>query len=198
MELKDRSDHLIREHLELIMNRGEELSRQAALLAEITTDTLLSDKKVFAIGNGPCSSIAQILTTAMVDHFELERPGFPAINLSNDQTLVSQFANNNHFNDSAARQLRVLGHAGDLLVIYSVDGNCGNLIQAVQTAHEKEMNVAIITGPESSNLTALTYENDFNITLNEKKKSRVVEFQLLFTHILLDLMDCKLFGVPSP
>lgn len=197
MELKERSDQLIREHLENIMNHGEEMSRHASILADLATDALLGDKKIFTVGNGPCGAIAQILTTAMIDHFELERPGFPAINLSNDHSLISQYAKNNHFNDSAPRQLRVLGHSGDLLLAYSIDGECANLVQVIQTAHEKEMTVAIISGPDNSPITMKANEGDFVISLGERKKSRVLEFQLLFTHILLDLIDCKLFGAPT-
>ncbi|PID42948.1 MAG: hypothetical protein CSA52_01960 [Gammaproteobacteria bacterium] len=197
MTPNERSDYLLKEHLELIINCADELSHKIAALSETVTQTLLSDGKVFTLGNGPCAPIAEILANSMVDQFERERPGFPAICLSNEHSLISQYAKERRFNELAARKLRTLGAENDMLILLSIEGDCSNLVQAMQTAHDKGMAVALITGPNSSNLASIMDSNDLEICLGSNTKSRVIEFQMISINILLDLIDCALFGPPT-
>ncbi len=196
MTPKERADHLLKEHLELMINCADELSDKIAMLSEKVTETLLADGKVFTLGNGPCAPLADILANSMIDHFERERPGLPALCLANEHSITSQYAKESRFNELAARKIRTLGTENDVLILLSIEGNCNNLVQAIQTAHDKRMSVALITGPDSSDLSSIMDSNDLEICLGNSTKSRILEFQIISINILLDLIDCALFGPP--
>jgi len=197
MTPNERSDQLIKDHLELMVNCADELSEKIAILSEKVTETLLADGKIFTLGNGHCAPLSEILANSMVDHFERERPGFPALCLSNEHSMTSEFAKESRFNELAARKIRTLGTENDILITFSIQGNCSNLVQAIQTAHDKGIAVALITGPTTSDLSSIMDDNDLEICLGDSTKSRILEFQIVSINILLDLIDCALFGPPT-
>src|SRR5260370_41888954 len=82
----------------------------------------------------------------MVGRFERERPELPAISLATDTSILTALANDYDFAQVFAKQVRALGDAGDVLLAISTSGNSGNVVAAVDTAHERGMRLVALTG----------------------------------------------------
>lgn len=155
---------------------------------------LLNDKKVLTCGNGGSAGDAQHFSSEMLNRFERERPALPAIALTTDTSTMTSIANDYHFDEIFAKQIRALGQSGDILLVYTSSGNSGNLIKAVSAAHDKEMTCIVLSGKEGGVLGPLLHENDIEIRVPSHSTARIQEVHLLISHCLCDLIDHQLFG----
>ena len=162
--------------------------------SEILVHSLLNGGKVLTLGNGTSSANAQILTTNLLNRFERERPGLPAISLSVDFSVQTAIANDFSLNEIFAKQIRALGNPGDVLVIISTSGNPSNLIQAVAAAHERDINLIVLSGRDGGNICSLLDSNDLEIRVPIDSRARIHEIHLLSIFCLCDLIDQQLFG----
>jgi Phosphoheptose isomerase len=156
--------------------------------------TLLNDKKIIACGNGRSSTIAQVLSSAMLNQYERDRPSLPAIALTTDTTTITAIANDYHFDDIFAKQLRALGQSGDILVVYTDGNNSANIAKAVTTAHDKDISVIALTGNNGGMIAPLLNETDLEIRVPSDVGAHIQEVHTLVTHCLCDLIDHQLFG----
>lgn len=175
----------------------EEISQQLEDACALIIQSLLNDRKIIVCGNGFSAPIAGLLTTGLMHQHEFERPSLPALNISIDSTTISAIAKDGNYHNVYAKQLRALGQEGDTLIALSIDGNCGNIVQAVQTAHEKNIQVIAISGAEKGNISAVILEQDVEVTLNSPNSTRAMEAQLLTANALIHQIECQLFGAPA-
>jgi len=98
------------------------------------------------------------------------------------------------YDDVFAKQLRALGQASDVLLIYSVAGSSLNLVRLVNAAHEKQISVILLVGENETTLPALLHELDVCVIVPSQSEQRIHEAHLLITHCLCDLVDSQLFG----
>ncbi len=196
MELMDRSKYLIEDHISELERKKEELSQLITYAGNAIVETLLQDGRVFTCANGVAASISKILTLSLSDQFERERPGLPAISLDSDNGFISEMARDNRLNECFAKPIRTLATEKDVLVVLSLDGNCQNIFQAIQAAHDKDMKVIAITGTESNNMTSIMLAEDCFLPLHCEHKGEFLQTSTLVITTLLDLIDCTLFGFP--
>ncbi|MGZ5007796.1 MAG: SIS domain-containing protein [Methylobacter sp.] len=156
--------------------------------------TLLNDKKIIACGNGRSSAVAQMLSSAMLNQYERDRPSLPAIALTTDMTTITAIANDYHFDDIFAKQLRALGQSGDILVAYTDGNNSANIAKAISTAHDKDISVIALTGNNGGMIAPLLHETDIEIRVPSNASVYIQETHTLITHCLCDLIDHQLFG----
>ncbi|MGH8553775.1 MAG: SIS domain-containing protein, partial [Methylococcales bacterium] len=121
-------------------------------------------------------------------------PGLPAIALTTDSSTLTSIANDYHFEDIFAKQIRALGQKGDVLICYTTSGNSRNILNAVAAAHDRCVCVIAITGKEGGALAGMLDEADIEIRAPGKSTARIQELHLLITHCLCDLIDHQLFG----
>ncbi len=176
-------------HLELI---APNIERACDTIAQ----SLLSDRKLIVCGNGYSAPMAALLTTCLMHQQEFERPSLPAINISIDSTTISAIAKDGNYHNVYAKQIRAMGNEGDTLVALSIDGNCGNIVQAIQTAHEKGIQVITIIGFEGGKITAINQGDDIEIQLYATQVARAMEAQLLAVNALCHQVENQLFGAP--
>lgn len=155
---------------------------------------LLNDKKILCCGNGASATSAQLLSSAMLNQFERDRPSLPVIALTTDSATLTAIANDYHFDDIFAKQLRALGQSGDLLVIYTDGNNSANIAKAITTAHDKDISVIALTGNNGGLVSPLLRETDIEIRVPSHSGARIQEAHVLVTHCLCDLIDHQLFG----
>ena len=115
----------------------DEAGESIEFAAQQIVNALLADKKVLSCGNAASVSSAQYFTSLMINRYQRVRPSLPAISLVNDVQMITSIANTQHYDDVFAKQLRALGQASDVLLIYSVEGSSLNLVRLVNAAHEK-------------------------------------------------------------
>lgn len=172
----------------------EPLSETLEYACDLITQTLLNDKKLIICGNGLCGPVASILTTSLMNQQEFERPSLPAINISIDSTTISSIAKDGNYHLSYAKQIRAIGYEGDTLIALSIDGNCGNIVQAIQTAHEKEIKVITLIGYEDGKMSAIKQGQDVEILLNKDSVARSMEAQLMAVNAMCHQIENQLFG----
>jgi D-sedoheptulose 7-phosphate isomerase len=157
-------------------------------------EALVNDKKVLTCGNGGSAGDAQHFSSEMLNRFERERPALPAIALTTDTSTLTSIANDYHYDEVFAKQLRALGQAGDVLLVYTSSGNSGNLVKAVKVAHDRDMTVIVMSGKDGGLLAGTLNETDIEIRVPSYSTARVQEVHLLISHCLCDLIDQQLFG----
>src|SRR5512146_1739969 len=118
---------------------AQTMAAPIARAAGLMTDCLLADGKILSCGNGGSAADAQHFAAEMVGRFERERPELPAIALTTDTSILTAVANDYAFEQIFARQVRALGSKGDVLLAFSTSGNSGNVIAAIDAAHEREL-----------------------------------------------------------
>jgi len=186
---------LFHQSIEAKMQVGEQLAPLIAEASEMIVHALVNENKLLMCGNGSNSAIAQIFSANLINRFENERPGLPAITLGTDVTSQSAIANTSNYNEVYAKQIRAIGQPGDLLVVISNSGKPSNLIQAVQAAHDRDMTVVALTGEDGGDISSLLDVNDIELQVQLESRPRIHEVHLLTVFCLCKLIDQQLFGV---
>lgn len=181
-------------HMEQTAQTASTVGPEIDNVADTFVSTLLQDGKIITCANGSANILAQYFCTALLNRFDQDRPALPAINLGADATTYSAICRDNRFNDTFSRQVRAIGKSGDLLFVIVDDGHKANLIQAIQAAHDREMNVVVLGTKEKSDITSLMSPEDHEITLNNLSPSESAPLLLLIINALCGLIDIKLFG----
>ncbi|MFV1871742.1 MAG: SIS domain-containing protein [Oleiphilus sp.] len=171
----------------------ESISQKIEHACEILTNALLNDKKIIICGNGLSHSIGNILSTSLLTQQEFARPGLPAINLSIDSTSILTVSKNNSQHQVFAHQINAIANENDILITFSVDGNCSNIIQAIQAAHEKHVHVVSICGFGKGKVSAVLQSEDISIDIDSSSVARVLEIQLLISNSLCHQLEATLF-----
>ena len=114
--------------------------------AKIITQCFLNGGKVLSCGNGGSAGDAQHFSSEMLNRYEMERPGLPAVALTTDSSTVTSIANDYSYKQIFSKQVTALGHAGDVLLAISTSGNSENVNLAIDAAHDREMTVIALDG----------------------------------------------------
>jgi D-sedoheptulose 7-phosphate isomerase len=130
----------------------------------------------------------------LLSRFRHERPGLPALALNADSAAMSAISEDSSFAEVYAKQIRALGQPGDVLLAISPDGRGASMVQAIQAAHDREMQVIALTGGDGGNMTALLERDEIEICVPSDDEALVYDAQLLVLHCLCDLIDYQLFG----
>jgi D-sedoheptulose 7-phosphate isomerase len=125
----------------------------------------------------------------------MERPGLAAMALTTDTSTLTSIANDYDYDQVFSKQVRALGHAGDLLLAISTSGNSRNVIAAMNAAHEAHMSVIALTGRNGGKMAEALRPTDVHICVPAQSTARIQEVHLLTLHCLCDAVDCLLLGV---
>ena len=191
-------DLRIRNHfldsIETKRNALEELIIPIKHAANCISDSLLNEGKVLSCGNGGSAGDAQHFSAELLNRFEIERPGLPAVALTTDSSTLTAIANDYEYDQIFSKQILALGTNRDVLLAISTSGNSSNIIKAVQAAHEREMKVLSLTGNKGGKLAKLLKGDDIEIRVPSDRTARIQEIHLLVIHCLCDIIDAILFG----
>lgn len=175
-------------------NCMEDLAPIIAQAAAHMIQALLTDRKILVCGNGGSAADAQHFSAELLNRFERERPGLPAIALTTDTSTITAIGNDYHFDDIFSKQLRALGQSGDVLLGISTSGNSRNVIRAIEAAHERGIVCVALNGREGGEITSLLTGQDVNICVPGSSTARIQEVHGIVIHCLCDLIDYQLLG----
>ncbi len=173
---------------------AEALTRPVCDAAQILLNCITSGGKVLACGNGGSAGDAQHFAAELVGRFERERPGLPAISLATDTSILTAVGNDYGYQQVFSKQVQALGQPGDVLLAISTSGNSGNVIAAIEAAHEKDMAVIARTGKGGGRIGAMLSDRDMHICVPHDRTARIQEVHLLVIHCLCDAIDVSLLG----
>jgi D-sedoheptulose 7-phosphate isomerase len=170
------------------------LAQPIASGAQALVDCLMQDKKILACGNGGSAADSQHFAAELVNRFEIERPGLPAIALTTDSSVLTSIANDYNYNLIFSKQVRALGMAGDMLLAISTSGNSPNVVEAIHAAHDCDMRVIALTGRDGGAMGSVLGPKDIHICVHANSTARIQEVHLLVLHCLCDAIDHMLLG----
>jgi len=192
--MHDRIKEHFRASAELKLKAMDLLAPAIADAAQLISRQLLAERKILSCGNGGSAGDAQHFSSEMLNRFERERPGLPAMALTTDTSTLTSIANDYRYEEVFAKQVRALGQEGDVLLAISTSGNSANVVQAIEAAHERGMHVVALTGKDGGEMAQQMANADIEIRVPSSSTARTQEVHLLAIHCLCDLIDLQLFG----
>src|SRR5215213_755245 len=147
---------------------GEPIARAGAMLA----DALRNGGKALACGNGGSAADAQHFAAELVNRFERERAPLAGLALTTDTSTLTSIANDYAYQQVFSKQVRALGRKGDVLIGISTSGNSGNVMEAMQVAHEMGIRVIALTGNGGGKMAPLVRADGVHICVPHKTTAR--------------------------
>jgi D-sedoheptulose 7-phosphate isomerase len=194
MDISERVDIIFLAHIETAQAAMVEIRNDVVAAATIMTNALLADRKILCCGNGGSAADAQHFSSELLNRFERERPGLPAMALTTDSSTITSISNDYNFDSIFSKQVSALGQQGDILLAISTSGNSPNILESVKAAHQRQMRCVILTGDTGGELNSIIDENDVIISVPAKLTARVQEIHIIVIHCLCDLIDTQLLG----
>lgn len=170
------------------------LQNPIALAAQMITHCLLAGGKILSCGNGGSAGDAQHFSSEMLNRFEMERPGLPAMALTTDSSTITSIANDFGYDIIFSKQIQALGQSDDILLAISTSGNSTNVVNAISAAHERGLHVIALTGKSGGEMASSLNADDIEIRVPSDSTARIQEVHLLVIHCLCDLIDHQLIG----
>ena len=170
------------------------LSESIAAAGELMAQALLKDGKILSCGNGGSAADAQHFSSELLNRFEMERPGLPAMALTTDASTVTSISNDYSYEEIFSKQVRALGKPQDVLLGISTSGNSENVCRAIAAAHERGMSVVALSGRDGGRMASMFTGDDVEIRVPATRTARIQEVHLLVIHCLCDLIDTTLLG----
>lgn len=195
MDLIARISENFSESAHLKLQSMDALAAPIATAVQAMVHCLQQDGKILTCGNGGSAADAQHFSAELLCRFEVERPGLAAMALTTDSSTLTAIANDYDYTQIFSKQVRALGHAGDVLLAISTSGNSPNVIAAIAAAHECDMRVVALTGRNGGKIGEILKPTDVHVCVPATSTARIQEVHLLTLHCLCDGIDCLLLGV---
>lgn len=162
--------------------------------AECMISALRNGGKILACGNGGSAGDAQHFSAELLNRFERERPGLPAMALTTDGSTLTAIANDYAYEQVFSKQVAALGQRGDCLLAISTSGNSANVVEAIRAARQKGMSVIALTGRDGGRIGPILAAGDVEIRVPAQRTARIQEVHLVVIHCLCDMIDRALFA----
>jgi D-sedoheptulose 7-phosphate isomerase len=157
-------------------------------------NALINESKILICANGASTSLAQYLAAELINRFETERPALPAFSLTADNIVTACIANDANSEGIFSRQIQALGKSQDILFILVSQEFNNSLAQAIEVAHELGMQIILICGEISEDISPHLNKTDIAIDIALENQALILEAQLISVHSICDLIDHLLFG----
>ncbi|PWK47948.1 SIS domain-containing protein [Pleionea mediterranea] len=190
----DRIKNAFTESIQIKIESADTLPNAVAKAGDLMVKSLIEGGKILTCGNGGSAGNAQQFASVMLNRLERERPSLPAIALTSDSQTLSAIANDSDFHDVFSKQIRALGNEGDVLLVFSSNGNAPSAIKAMEAALNRDMLIVAVTGVDGGSIAGLIGSNDVEIRVPANSYPRIQEVHLLVAHTLCDYIDNSLFG----
>lgn len=170
------------------------LSESIELASSMLNQALLGGHKILVCGNGGSASDAQHFSAELLNRYDRDRPGLPAIALTTDSSTLTAIANDYDYRQIYSKQVKALGQPGDVLLAISTSGQSPNIVDAILAANENEMLVIALSGKDGGAMSQVLDENSVEIRVPSNVTARIQEVHILVLHILCELLDLQLLG----
>jgi phosphoheptose isomerase len=177
---------------EVQRHAAEECAESILVAAQLIANAFRSGGKLLLCGNGGSAADCQHMATEFVSHLtpDFERPGLPAVALTTDTSFITAYANDYDFKGVFARQVQALGKPGDVLIAISTSGDSQNVVNAVETARQADMQTISLTGSGGQLRKLVTV----CIAVPSTNTQYIQETHLAIEHVLCDLVERRVFG----
>jgi D-sedoheptulose 7-phosphate isomerase len=187
----------IRNQIERSIDLGRQITDNQPLLSNIedtalrVIDAYRNNHKVLLAGNGGSAADAQHIAAELVNRFNFNRPGLPALALTTDTSVLTSVGNDYGFEKIFARQLESIGNQGDIFIGISTSGNSANILAALRTCRKQKISTIGFTGSTGGLMKDLC---DICILIPSDETPRIQEMHILIGHIICSVVEEELFG----
>ncbi|MEN9572071.1 MAG: hypothetical protein RL172_3302, partial [Bacteroidota bacterium] len=147
--------------------------------------------KVLFCGNGGSAADAQHLAAEFSGRFYINRDALPAEALHCNTSYMTAVANDYSYDVIYSRLIKGIGHKGDILIGLSTSGNSSNIVNAFETAKQKQMITIGFTGQTGGKMKPLS---DYLLAIPSADTPRIQECHMLLGHIICQLVEEKIFA----
>lgn len=194
MDLELRVQQIFQASIETKQQSMPVLAKLILEASTVMVKALLNGNKLLCCGNGGSAANAQHFSAGLLNRFETERPGLPAIAITTDSATMTAIANDYSFSEVFSKQIKALGQTGDILLAISTSGNSPNIVSAIRAGRDREMQIVALSGRDGGEMAQLLSTNDVEIRVPAIASARIQEVHSLVLHCLSDLIDVQLFG----
>ena len=167
------------------------LSGEIADVAEHIITALQQGCKVMTCGNGGSAADAQHFAAELVGRYRRQRPGWAAVALTVDSSVLTSLSNDVGFEQVFARQVQALGRPGDILVAISTSGSSKNVLAAVEMASSLGIRTVGLTGEGRSRLGEMV---DHHLPIPSANTAFIQQAHIAVLHVFCELVEERLTG----
>jgi len=193
--LEQRARSELIEGSEVLRQTAECLSAGVATVAAWMIETLRAGGKIMTCGNGGSAADAQHFAAELVGRFRRERPGWSALALTVDASILTSLGNDFGFEQVFARQVEALGRSGDILVAISTSGRSPNVLAAVEVAAALGIRTIGLTGAGASKLGKAV---NLHLPIPSGNTAFIQQGQMAVLHALCELIEDQLTNDTPP
>ena len=161
-----------------------------AAIVDRVAAAIAAGGKVLLAGNGGSAADAQHLAGELVGRFNYDRAPAAAIALTTDTSALTAIANDYGYERVFERQVRALGHKGDVLIAISTSGRSPNILRAIAAAREIGMIAVGFTGKSGGEMAALC---DLCLFTPCESTPLIQQIHMTAGHVIFGLVEERLF-----
>ncbi len=175
--------------LQKAIAKDKRLIASFAKVVDATFSAFAAGNKILAAGNGGSAADAQHFTAEFVGKYKMTRPGYPALALTTNTSILTAWSNDHTFDDVFSRQIEALGIPGDLFFGLSTIGNSKNILRAFSAAKRKRIITISLLGCGGGKAKGMA---DFEIIVPSKNTPRIQEMHTLILHSIAEEVERRL------
>ena len=183
----DRALHnFFEELIEYTMIMGDTFSLPIKESAEVFAEALLSGNTIFTIGQGASSLSAQLFSNNLALGTQMERPGFPSLNLNQ--------VTDSHDIGQHIKILSTLSKESDILLLLSRGGSCDEFVRIMQSAVKLGLTIVLVAYKDDNILIESLRPQDLCIDMSRFEKRMLSQLQSQIIECLSQLIDNFILG----
>ena len=160
----------------------QQVSAQAGMDLILKTLITCREKQgtVYVLGNGGSAAIASHVVIDLVNMGKMRAMAML------DPATTTCISNDYGYDKIYSKQLSYFARSEDLLIAISSSGNSKNILNAVDTAKKRGLEIITLSGFDAEN--ALRKLGDYNLWLNSKEYGKVETGHAFILHYLTDYL----------
>jgi D-sedoheptulose 7-phosphate isomerase len=155
-------------------------------VAERLCASLRAGGKILVFGNGGSAADAQHFAGELVGRFLRERPGYSALALTTDPSVITAVGNDMGYEAVFRRQVEAHGRAGDVAFGITTSGRSANVVSALACARARGLVTVALTGRGGGQLVGMV---DFLIDVPHAETPRIQEVHGMVVHVLCEIVE---------
>ena len=184
-------EQIVEEHTFLARTFFSRAAEDIVKVGERLARCLRAGNKILLLGNGGSAADAQHIAAEMTCRFQVDRPSLAAIALTTDTSALTAIGNDYGAQYIFSRQVEALARKGDVVIAISTSGESPNVIEALRSARERDIETVGLLGREGG--AAREYV-DYPLVVGAQKTARIQEIHIMIGHILCEAIESELFG----
>jgi len=180
---------LLQKSQEAIGSLNDACSKDILNIVDAILATYKNGGKVLIFGNGGSAADAQHFAAELIGRFKKERPAYAAIALTTNTSIITALSNDYEYAVTFKRQVEGLGGINDIAIGISTSGKAKNVIAGLQTAKDKGIKTAALTGSKGTNLKELC---DICLCVPSDDTPVIQEAHIVIIHIICKLVEDSL------